>query len=112
MHSNDHIKENWTTIEAGAAPTLLWGNHGILWLHDVLAGVLYPPQAKHLQFVSGVHITSYWTSTFAWDLINASVPVILSIVMFAAFQVDAYSGDGLLAVAILLVCTLLHFPWK
>ncbi len=27
MHSNDHIKENWDTIEGGAPPTLLWGNH-------------------------------------------------------------------------------------
>ena len=61
-------------------------------------------QAKHLQFVSGVHISSFWISTFAWDLLNAAVPVILSVLLFAAFQVDGYTGDGLAAVFLLLVC--------
>ncbi len=28
MHSNDHTKDNWATIEGGKhPPTLLWGNH-------------------------------------------------------------------------------------
>ena len=60
-------------------------------------------QAKHLQFVSGVRATSYWTATFAWDLINCLLPVTISVIFFAAFQIDAYTGDGLAAVFLLLV---------
>ena len=61
-------------------------------------------QAKHLQFVSGVDVSSFWMSTFAWDLMNALVPILLSVVLFAAFQVDGYTGDGLAGVFLLLVC--------
>ncbi len=53
--------------------------------------------------MSGVHVTSYWVSALAWDLINALIPVTLTIIMFAVFQLDAYTGDGLLAVVILFV---------
>ena len=54
-------------------------------------------------------MTSFWTSTFAWDLLNAMVPVILSVILFAAFRVDGYTGDGLFGVFLLLVWTaLLH----
>ena len=60
-------------------------------------------QSKHLQFVNGVHITSYWSATFAWDLLNASIPVIISLILFAAFQVDAYTNDGLAGAYLLLV---------
>ena len=61
-------------------------------------------QAKHLQFVSGVHSSSYWMAIFTWDLLNALVPIILSIVIFATFQVDAFSEpESLLAIFLLLV---------
>ena len=63
----------------------------------------YYTQAKHLQFVSGVDVTSYWLATFAWDLINALVPVALSFFLFAAFQVDGYTGDALGGILLLLV---------
>lgn len=49
-------------------------------------------------------MTSFWFSTFAWDLLNAMMPVLLSVVLFAAFQVDGYTGDGLAGVFLLLVC--------
>ena len=49
-------------------------------------------------------MTSFWMSTFAWDLLNAIVPVILSVILFAAFQVEGYTGDGLASVFLLLVC--------
>ena len=61
-------------------------------------------QAKHLQFVSGVDVTSYWLATFAWDLLNALVPVVISFVLFAAFQVDGYTGQALGGILLLLVC--------
>ena len=53
--------------------------------------------------MSGVHVSSFWIATFAWDLLNALVPVILSVTIFAAFQVDGYTGDGLAGVFLLLV---------
>ena len=62
------------------------------------------PQAKHLQFVSGVYVSSYWTATFLWDLISAVVPIVISVVIFAAFQSTGYTGENLAAVALLLVC--------
>ena len=69
-------------------------------------------QAKHLQFVSGVHSTSYWTATFAWDLINALLPIVVSVILFAAFQVEAYTGDGLAAVFFLLVSLCIIRPYQ
>lgn len=61
-------------------------------------------QAKHLQFVSGVHSSSYWLATFAWDLLNALVPIIISIIIFAAFRVEAFSSsEALVAIFVLLV---------
>ncbi|XP_071796832.1 phospholipid-transporting ATPase ABCA3-like [Asterias amurensis] len=51
-------------------------------------------KAKHVQFVSGVHSVNFWLSTFLWDLINYTVPCVLIVVSFAAFNVDAYVGDG------------------
>ena len=47
-------------------------------------------QAKHIQFVSGVHITSFWLSAFLWDLINSLVPIIVAVILFAAFPNDSY----------------------
>ena len=60
-------------------------------------------QAKHLQFVSGVHTTSYWLANLTWDLLSCIVPIIISLILFAAFQVEAYSGEGLAAVLLLFV---------
>ena len=60
-------------------------------------------QAKHLQFVSGVHKTSFWLATFAWDLLNASIAVAVSIILFAAIQVEGYRNEGLAAVFLLFV---------
>ena len=69
----------------------------------LLEQLLCLPQAKHLQFVSGVYVTSYWLATFAWDMLNAMVPVILTFILFAAFQVDGYKDEGLGAILLILV---------
>ena len=61
-------------------------------------------QAKHLQFVSGVNTSSYWLSTAIWDVLNAVVPVLVSTLLFYAFQLESYQREGLLAVFLLLVC--------
>lgn len=62
-------------------------------------------KAKHLQFVSGVSPTSYWLSSFVWDLINALLPVVITIIIFAAFQVEAFSGPALGAIFLVLILT-------
>lgn len=60
------------------------------------------PQAKHLQFVSGVDAVSFWLATYSWDLINYLIPMIGIVIMFAAFQVDSLKND-LGAIVLLLV---------
>lgn len=50
-------------------------------------------KAKHVQFVSGVGAYSYWLSSFLWDLFNYFLPIIGLFILFAAFDVDAYTGD-------------------
>ena len=49
-------------------------------------------------------MTSYWLATLVWDLLNAMVPVAISFVLFAAFQVDGYTGEALGGILLLLVC--------
>ena len=61
-------------------------------------------QAKHLQFVSGVSASSYWLATLAWDMVNVLVPILITVILFAGFQVDGFTGEGLGAVTLLLVC--------
>lgn len=61
-------------------------------------------QIKHLQFLSGLHSSSYWLASFAWDLLNTLIPIILTVIIFAAFQVDAFSSsEALGAIFIVLV---------
>lgn len=50
--------------------------------------------AKHLQVVSGVGPFAYWLSTFVWDIINYLIPVLIILIVFAAFQTDAYVNDN------------------
>ena len=56
----------------------------------IVTVVLFTSQAKHIQFVSGVHITSFWLSAFLWDLINSLVPTIVAVILFAAFPNESY----------------------
>jgi ATP-binding cassette subfamily A (ABC1) protein 3 len=62
-------------------------------------------KAKHLQFVSGATVTSYWLANLTCDLLNSLLPLALSLAIIAAAQVEAYSGIALLAIACLLVMT-------
>ena len=61
-------------------------------------------QAKHLQFVSGVDVVSYWFATYTWDFINYLVPALGILILFAAFQVESYE-DELGIVFLMLVST-------
>ena len=51
-------------------------------------------RAKHGQFVSGVHSLTFWGATFCWDIVNYILPCLCLLVTFAAFNIEAYIGDG------------------
>lgn len=57
--------------------------------------------AKHLQVVSGVGPFAFWVSTFVWDLINYTIPVLIILILFAAFGTDAYVDDNRLGLVFL-----------
>ncbi|XP_076468682.1 phospholipid-transporting ATPase ABCA3-like [Babylonia areolata] len=57
--------------------------------------------AKHLQVVSGVGPLAFWVASFAWDFINYLIPCLVLLIVFAAFQVDAYTEDGNLGLVLL-----------
>ncbi|XP_065780156.1 phospholipid-transporting ATPase ABCA3 isoform X3 [Muntiacus reevesi] len=60
-------------------------------------------QAKHVQFVSGVHVATFWLSALLWDLLSFLVPSLLLLVVFKAFDVHAFTLDGHVADALLLL---------
>lgn len=62
-------------------------------------------KSKHLQFVSGVSVTSYWLSALAWDLINAFLPIFLTLVVFRGFPLDAFHGSSLTSIVLVLILT-------
>ena len=72
-------------------------------LYDLFC-VVHCFQAKHLQFVSGVDVVSYWFATYTWDFINYLVPALGILILFAAFQVESYK-DELGIVFLMLVST-------
>eukprot|EP00002_Diphylleia_rotans_P024252 TRINITY_DN477_c0_g2_i1.p1 TRINITY_DN477_c0_g2~~TRINITY_DN477_c0_g2_i1.p1 ORF type:complete len:1671 (+),score=364.81 TRINITY_DN477_c0_g2_i1:51-5063(+) len=51
-------------------------------------------KAKHLQFVSGVNIFSYWLASYLWDLLSYTAAVTLTLIVFAAFGRDEFVGDS------------------
>eukprot|EP00040_Diaphanoeca_grandis_P031592 m.189354 g.189354 ORF g.189354 m.189354 type:complete len:1187 (-) comp32371_c1_seq1:76-3636(-) len=59
-------------------------------------------KAKHMQLLSGVSVWVFWLSTLAFDSINLLLPTLINVVLFASFEVDAYSGDRLVDVFLLL----------
>lgn len=60
-------------------------------------------KAKHVQFVSGVSVLMYWTSSFLFDLLTALLPALLIVIIFAAFNVPAFQGERLLYVFLLIM---------
>ena len=47
-------------------------------------------EVKHQQLISGVSITAYWASTFAFDIATYMIPCLGSIAMIAAFQISGW----------------------
>ncbi|XP_063962912.1 phospholipid-transporting ATPase ABCA1-like isoform X2 [Lytechinus pictus] len=60
-------------------------------------------KAKHLQMVSGINPTIYWVSNLCWDMVNYMIPAILTIVIFLAFRMTAFTGGDSLPTIILLL---------
>ena len=58
--------------------------------------------AKHLQVVSGVGPGAFWLSTFTWDIINYTVPIFGTMIVFAAFQTEAYVNENRLGIVFLI----------
>ncbi|XP_049760994.1 phospholipid-transporting ATPase ABCA3-like [Elephas maximus indicus] len=50
-------------------------------------------KVKHIQFVSGVHVLTYWLSALLWDLICFSIPCCLILVIFKFLGLDAFVVD-------------------
>ncbi|RWS28570.1 ATP-binding cassette sub-family A member 7-like protein [Leptotrombidium deliense] len=60
--------------------------------------------SKHLQYVSGVSPYVYWTAAYIWDICNYLVPTFLCVIIFVAFNAEAYvSKDNLWAFILLLL---------
>nr|XP_006979007.1 phospholipid-transporting ATPase ABCA3 [Peromyscus maniculatus bairdii]XP_015853164.1 phospholipid-transporting ATPase ABCA3 [Peromyscus maniculatus bairdii] len=60
-------------------------------------------RAKHVQFVSGVRVATFWLSALLWDLISFFIPSLLLLVVFQAFDVHAFTRDGHLGDLLLLL---------
>ncbi|XP_046855006.1 phospholipid-transporting ATPase ABCA3-like isoform X2 [Xenia sp. Carnegie-2017] len=59
--------------------------------------------AKHVQFVSGVDPISYWTASWLWDLVNFTLPCIGIVILFACFNVPAYTEGYRLGIVFLVL---------
>ncbi|EGD73013.1 ATP-binding cassette [Salpingoeca rosetta] len=60
-------------------------------------------KAKHIQFVSGVDIVSYWAASYAWDVLNFLLPTVGCIILFLIFNVQEYAEERLGYVVLLFV---------
>jgi ATP-binding cassette subfamily A (ABC1) protein 1 len=45
-------------------------------------------KAKHLQTVAGVKPSSYWISTWLWDVANYQIPLWITVILMFAFDVE------------------------
>ena len=63
--------------------------------------------AKHLQFVSSVHATTFWLANFLFDYLIILAVIVPSIAAIVSFQNSAFSsGEPLAAIVLLLVSVL------
>ena len=58
---------------------------------------------KHLQHVSGVRPSAYWLSTLTIDALHCAIVITIVVILFAAFQLEEFSGEGLGAVTVVMV---------
>ena len=97
------IEDSQNAVETGAA---IWKGFNIAFnvafgfAFLVASFVLFPvkersTKSKHLQYVSGLQPSIFWLSAFVWDLLNFLASCIILIILFAMFQVDAYTQERL-----------------
>ena len=55
--------------------------------------------SKHLQMVSGLHRGVFWAGAYVWDLIAFGPPLAIFLVIFAASEEEAYTGESFAVVA-------------
>merc|ERR1712176_1325084 len=62
-------------------------------------------KAKHLQVVAGVTPTSYWLSTWLWDIANYQIPCWFTVILMYAFDVSnlTTTEDGVVGAVITLL---------
>ena len=67
-------------------------------------------KAKHCQYTSGVPAPIFWLGTYLWDLCNYFVPCIAILIMFAAFDIEAYITGETFGSAVYTLLTNAFFP--
>ncbi|KAM9208982.1 ATP-binding cassette sub-family A member 17-like [Dugong dugon] len=65
-------------------------------------------KAKQVQFVSGVHVATFWLSALLWDLISFLVPSLLLLVVFLCYKEEAFTHNGNIQAVFL---TLMLYGW-
>ena len=63
--------------------------------------------AKHLQFVSGVHSSTYWLANYLFDNLIILIVIALSTIVVAVFQISSFSAGEPLGAVVLLMVSLL-----
>lgn len=66
--------------------------------------------SKHLQMVSGLNRSVFWAGAYAWDLIAFAPPLAIFLVIFAASEEEAYTGESFAVVAAALALFMLSAP--
>eukprot|EP00118_Oscarella_pearsei_P005154 m.23294 g.23294 ORF g.23294 m.23294 type:complete len:1794 (+) comp28455_c0_seq2:102-5483(+) len=67
-------------------------------------------RSKHLQFLSGLTPTGYWTATIAWDFCNYLAPAVCLMILFAAFQIKAFTDSFGVIILLLLLYAWANLP--
>ena len=47
--------------------------------------------AQHLQYVSGVSATAYWSASVVWDFLMYLIPLTIEVLVLYLFQDEAFS---------------------
>ena len=74
---------------------MLFGMSFLVAFFTVLPVIERVTKAKHMQLLSGVQIAVFWGSSLAFDAANLLLPTIINVILFAAFDYEAFAGDRL-----------------
>nr|XP_010337354.2 ATP-binding cassette sub-family A member 17-like isoform X1 [Saimiri boliviensis boliviensis] len=72
-------------------------------------------KAKHVQFISGAYVATFWLSALLWDLVSFLIPSLLLLVVFLYYREEAYTHNENVLVVILLLMlygsAIIHFVY-